>query len=111
LFYEDDEERPFICNEYTKWKPVRMLKIEEYCLAIESTTREGKDFFDVLRDKGNINPNGTHKDVSKLDEDDQEEFAKEKEKLLKKYEKSWFDSIATDIKYKRPQIINSEFFQ
>lgn len=70
LFYEDDLERPFICNEFTKWKPIRMLKIEEYCMAIESTTREGKDFFDILRDKGNINPNGSHKDISKLDEDD-----------------------------------------
>lgn len=54
-----------------------MLRIEEYCQSLESeTTRAGLDFFDKLRKMGRINPNESHKDFERLDEDDKRSFIK-----------------------------------
>lgn len=53
---KEDDLRPMISCEFTNWKPKRMLRIEEYCLQLESlTTKKGIDFFDILRQQGKIN--------------------------------------------------------
>ena len=47
MFYKEDTERPLISCEFTNWKPVRMLRIDEFCLSLDSrTTRKGQDIYD-----------------------------------------------------------------
>lgn len=48
-FIKEDVDRPLICCEYTNWKPVRMLRIDEYCASLESSgARQGVDIYDKL---------------------------------------------------------------
>lgn len=89
-----------------------MLRIEEYCNSLESeTTRAGLDFFDKLRKMGRINPNDSHKDVELLDDDDKESFAKQKEELMQGHQKYWFETVAKEIRYKKPFMVNGEYLK
>lgn len=48
-YIKQDVDRPLICNEYTNWKPVRMLRIDEYCQSLETSfARAGIDIYDQL---------------------------------------------------------------
>ena len=73
---KEDVDRPLICCEYTNWKPVRMLRIDEYCASLESTgARQGIDIFDRLISMGAIS--AAHKESKRFDdlnEEEKEEF-------------------------------------
>jgi len=48
IFLDKDENRPLVCCEFTNWKPVRMLRIDEYCLSLDSTvSRKGIDLIEL----------------------------------------------------------------
>jgi hypothetical protein len=108
LMYEETPERPLICCEFTNWKPTRMLRIEEYCHSLQSEiTRENLDLFDYMRSQGFI-ANAPHKDVAKLDPYDLEKFVAQRGKMLKQYRQEWFETIAGELRYKRPNVVNGQ---
>lgn len=64
------------------------------------------DLFDYMRKEGFISGNDTHKDISKLDAYDLERFVAQRAKMLKQYRSEWFDTIAKELRYKRPNVVN-----
>ena len=61
-----------------------MSRIDEYALSLDSqTTRAGKDFYDVLREKGKIGPEAhKNKTFATMSADDKETYTSFKEEIL-----------------------------
>lgn len=68
--------------------------------------------FDQMINQGIIS--SSHKETKKfelLDELEQRDFIKYRKKMMDQYQKQWYDTIADEIRYKKPYIANGEYLE
>mmetsp|Transcript_32855 Transcript_32855/g.50221 ORF Transcript_32855/g.50221 Transcript_32855/m.50221 type:complete len:225 (+) Transcript_32855:5970-6644(+) len=108
--YEEDDSRPMICGEFSNWKPVRMLRIDEFSLSLDpEMSKANRSMFDVLADKGRIASEAqVHRDFDKLDSDDQRAYSHFKEETMDFHNNHWFETLTEEILYKKPFMSNGD---
>ncbi len=88
-----------------------MFRLDEYCLSLNSkTTRKGKDIFDLAVNDKVLKPHVlNHKDIKKLNKLEKIAFEEFRDQIMNEYDNTWESTIAQEIRYKKPFVVNIEF--
>jgi len=106
---DQDEERPFICGEFTNREPTRMLRVDEYAQSLDpKTTKKGMSYFDILRGIGSLSPLPTQK-YSALSPQEAEKYDSFKADRMGRFNNEWYNNLAAELNYKRPFIGNGQY--
>jgi len=89
-----------------------MLRIDEFAQSVDSnSTRKGLDYFEILKNKGRLNPDVNVKHFNDLEPEDLKQFLKYRETTMTQYNEHWVEAMSEELYYKKPFMGNGELLK